>query len=129
MKEPRYTLELSESQLLLIAQCVEDCHRFLAGQTELQNTVSCLDSYRELTDKLKDIKPLVTPELQRNESYGWSGGECPNGYQRQRIAETYYLYREIVHQLTIANRLDNVYSSETLRCKDSGEPIKIIELK
>lgn len=46
------------------------------------------------------------------------------------IAETYYLYREIYHQLTLeaAKGSDmswNVYLGETLTCSESGEPIKV----
>ena len=35
-QEKKYIIELSETQLRLIADCVEDCHRFAAGQTELR---------------------------------------------------------------------------------------------
>ena len=38
--EKKYQIELTETQLRLIADCVEDCHRFAGGQTELHNTVS-----------------------------------------------------------------------------------------
>lgn len=64
-------------------------------------------------------------KLDRGMNYDWAGNNCPNKYQRNMIAQTYYLYREMLHKYTIANRHKNVYSSETLRCKDSGEPIKI----
>lgn len=30
-----------------------------------------------------------------------------------------------LHRYNVANGRDNVYSSPTLRCKDSGEPIEI----
>lgn len=33
--EELYTLTLTKKQMLLIANCVEDCSRFLAGQCEL----------------------------------------------------------------------------------------------
>ena len=38
--ERKYTITLSEKQMMIIANCVEDIHRFLAGQTELANTPS-----------------------------------------------------------------------------------------
>lgn len=41
------------------------------------------------------------------------------------IARSYYLYREIYHQHNLAEGIDNVYTSETLRCADSGEPIQV----
>lgn len=124
-KKRKYTITLTEEQMMLIANCVEDIHRFLAGQTELANATSLLDNHREVTDSLRRLQPLVTPELPMGASYGWSGGTCPNEGQRRMIAETYYLYREMLHQYTIANKHKNVYTSETLRCEESGEPIKI----
>lgn len=30
-KTKKYQITLTEDQLILIAQCVEDCHRFAAG--------------------------------------------------------------------------------------------------
>ena len=130
MKENKWRIELTEHQLRLMAQCVEDCHRFIAGQTELNNSTSCLKHYRELCDALGKLQPLVTPELGRNASYGWSGGSCSDKNQRKFIAETYYLYREIYHQLTLEAAKDmdmdwNVYLGETLTCSESGEPIKV----
>ena len=97
---------------------------------ELSNSTACLKHYRELSDELGKLQTFVTPELGRGASYGWSGGSCPNEDQRKFLAETYYLYREIYHQVTLedANHQDmswNVYSGETLTCDESGEPIKV----
>lgn len=130
MSERKYKIELTEHQLMLMAQCVEDCHRFIAGQMELDNSTSILKSYCELKDKLRELQPLVTPLLEQNASYGWSGGGCPDDNQRRFIAETYYLYREIYHKITVERNKTkdlgfNVYLGETLRCGESGEPIKI----
>ena len=128
--EKKWRIELNEHQLRLIANCVEDCHRFIAGQTELYNSTACLRHYMELTYELDKLQPLATPELGRRASYSWDGGTCPNEHQRKFIAETYYLYREIYHQLTLeaAKHGDmgwNVYLGETLTCSESGEPIKV----
>ena len=114
-----------------MAQCIEDCHRFIAGQTELINSTACLiKHYRELSEELVKLQPLVTPLLGRGESYGWDGGYCPYDYQRKFIAETYYLYREIYHKMTVEDAKHNdigwnVYLGETLTCDESGEPIKV----
>ena len=115
---------------MLMAKCVEDCSRFISGQMELSNSTSCLKHCRHLGEELHTLQPFVTPELGRGASYGWSGGSCPNDNQRKFIAETYYLYREIYHQVTLDKAKDkdmdwNVYLGETLTCKDSGEPIKV----
>ena len=130
MEQKKWRIELTEHQLRLIANCVEDCHRFIAGQTEMNNSTFCLKYYSELSEALGKLRPLVTPLLGRGASYGWNGGSCPDKNQRKFIAETYYLYREIYHQLTLeeAKHKDmgwNVYLSETLTCNESGEPIKV----
>ena len=130
MREKKWRIELTEHQLRLMAQCVEDCHRFIAGQTELNNSTACLEHYNALSEELGKLQPLVTPLLERNAAYGWSGGSCPDKNQRKFIAETYYLYREIYHQLILdmsknKNMYCNVYLDETLTCDESGEPIKV----
>lgn len=130
MKEKKWRIELTEHQLQLIAKCVEDCHRFIGGQMELNNSTACLKHYRELSEELDKLQSFVTPELGHGASYGWNGGSCPNENQRKFLAETYYLYREIYHQLTIEaakhKNMDwNVYLSDTLTCNESGEPIKV----
>ena len=130
MKEKKWRIELTEHQLKLMAQCVEDCHRFIGGQMELSNSTSCLTRRLVLCEELGKLQQFVTPELGRGASYGWDGGHCPNEYQRKFLAETYYLYREIYHQMTIEDAkhryMDwNVYLGETLTCDESGEPIKV----
>ena len=130
MKEKKWRIELTEHQLRLIANCVEDCHRFIAGQMGLSNSTVYLQHYCELSDELDKLQHLVTPLLEFGASYGWNGSSCPDKLQRKFIAETYYLYREIYHQLMLdmsknKDMYCNVYLDETLTCKDSGEPIKV----
>ena len=130
MNEKKWRIELTEHQLRLIANCVEDCHRFIGGQMELSNSTACLKHGRHLGEELSTLQAFVTPLLERGASYGWNGGSCPDKNQRKFIAETYYLYREIYHQLTLeaAKHKDmswNVYIDETLTCIESGEPIKV----
>ena len=130
MKEKKWRIELTEHQLRLIANCVEDCHRFIGGQMELSNSTACLKHSRHLGEELSTLQPFVTPLLGRGASYGWNGGSCPDKNQRKFLAETYYLYREIYHQITLdkAKYEDmcwNVYLDETLTCDESGEPIKV----
>ena len=113
-----------------MAQYVEDCHRFIGGQMELSNSTVCLKHYSELSEALSKLQTFVTPLLEHRAAYGWDGGSCPDKSQRKFIAETYYLYREIYHQLTLeaAKHKDmcwNVYLGETLTCDESGEPIKV----
>ena len=130
MKQKKWRIELTEHQLMLMAKCIEDCHRFIGGQMELSNSTACLEHHLELSDELGKLQPLVTPHLCRGASYGWNGGSCPNEDQRKFLAETYYLYREIYHKLILdmsknKNMYCNVYLDETLTCDESGEPIKV----
>ena len=130
MEQKKWRIEMTEHQLRRIAKCVEDCHRFIAGQMGLDNSTAFLKHYRELSEELRKLQPLVTPLLGRGASYGWDGSTCPDENQRKFIAETYYLYREIYHQLILdmsknKNMYCNVYLDETLTCDESGEPIKV----
>ena len=121
----KYTITLNEEQLLLVSNCIEDIHRFLCGDTELRNATSILDDRNVLQKRLKRLQPLVTPHFDFGAQYCWSGSGCPNKWQKRMIAATYYLYREILHKVTVANKRSNVYSSLTLRCEDGGDPIRI----
>lgn len=130
--EQKYTLTVTESQLRLIADCVEDMSRFMGGQMELWNATSrlILNNFIELKERLDDLHSLVTPDLPRNASYGWNGGGCPNKDQEEFIAQTYAIYREIRHRLRVLNKDPNdedynVYDSSTLTCKLGGELPKI----
>ena len=74
----KYRITLTKEQLMLIANCVEDCHRFACGETELWNTTSAFNikEWEELRDRLEGLQPLVTPELGTCASYGWNGTGC-----------------------------------------------------
>ena len=130
MKEKKWRIELTEHQLRLIANCVEDCHRFIGGQMELSNSTACLKHGRHLGEELSTLQAFVTPLLEHGASYGWNGSSCPYKPQRKFIAETYYLYHEIYHQIVLekAKHMDmswNVYIDGTLTCDESGKPIKV----
>lgn len=129
--EQKYTLTVTESQLRLIADCVEDMSRFMGGQMELWNATSRLDNFVELKERLNDLQSLVTPDLPRNASYGWNGGGCPNKNQEEFIAKTYAIYREIRHRLRVLTKDPddenyNVYDSPALTCELGGE-LPVIE--
>ena len=94
MGKKKWRMELTEHQLRLMAQCVEDCHRFIGGQMELSNSTSCLEHHLELSQELCKLQKFVTPFLGRGASYGWDGGSCTDDNQRKFLAETYYLRSE-----------------------------------
>lgn len=123
-----YQITLNEHQLRLIANCVEDCCRFLSGQTELWHTTSQLEDYLIIKYKLNELHFFITPDLEIGASYGWDGGNCPVEWQKKRIAETYYLYRTMLYALHKDDDNWNVYTSPALRCADSSEVIEIKEI-
>lgn len=120
----KYQVTLTEEQLMLIAKCVEDCHRFACGQTELWNTTLQFNikNWGELRDQLIELQPLVTPELRYGAFYDWAGTGCEDEFKRKFITKTYPIYREIYHK--VIN--DGVYKSSTLTCKEGGQ-VPIIE--
>lgn len=127
----KYRVTLNERQLRIIAECVEDVSRFISGSMELWNATSqYLPDHHELHAELAKLQQLVTPDLQRGSSHKWNGVSCKNKAQGQFIAESYYIYHEIMHQL-LKDKVSaaNVYHSPTLRCENSGEPITIEEVK
>lgn len=123
----KYRITLTKEQLMLIANCVEDCHRFACGETKLWNTTSAFNikEYDELRDRLQCLQPLVTPELGICELYGYNGAGCKDEYQRKFIAKTYAIYREILHK--VVN--NGVYKYPTLTCEEGGELPIIEEVK
>ena len=59
MKEKKWRIELTEHQLRLIANCVEDCHRFIAGQMGLSNSTACLNIIGNLARSLASCNILL----------------------------------------------------------------------
>ena len=119
----KYQVTLTEEQLILIAKCVEDCHRFVCGQTGLDNTISILCSPHKfmIKERLKLLSKFVNPDLLPNQSYDWAGSGCKDKSQKKFIAMTYAIYREILHKVVNAG----VYKSHTLTCNEGGTPPRI----
>ena len=124
----KYRITLTKEQLMLIANCVEDCHRFACGETDLHNTISRIESINirtELRRRLQILPRFINPELLPNSSYGWAGTGCKDEHQRKFIAKTYAIYREILHK--VVN--NGVYAYPTLTCEEGGELPIIEEVK
>ena len=77
-KEKQYCITVSESQLRMIANCVEDCSRFMAGDMDLQNCTSVLDYQNELQDEMKCMQHYVTVYLQMRWRDCWDSGGSKN---------------------------------------------------
>ena len=81
-KMKKYQITLTEERLMLMAQFVDNCHRFAAGQTVLYNVLQSIDmQVYSLRKRLQMSHSLVTSCLGFDKSYGWSGSGCPNKAQ------------------------------------------------
>lgn len=134
-----YTVELTETQMHLIASCVEDIHRLAAGGAELYNTMlsllaECDDQCEKrdaIEDLLKKVKRIVYPDLSPGARYSYHGKGAPHRSQQNFIANTYQIYRELYHFSAVANGYRDVYASETLPGGSIGRPrlVKVEEVK
>jgi hypothetical protein len=127
--EKKYKIEVSESQMRLIAQCLEDVSRFASGQWEMQNTIESMvkgldfDIQIERRDDaeklLKQAKRVLLPKVPDNGSLTYNGNNF--------IGNTYQIYRTILFQLAKDNNWNNVYSSPALASGNMGN-VKIEQI-
>jgi len=126
----KYKIELTEEQMRLVSNCLEDVSRFAAGQWEMrfliEEMLTGLDFYeamerrKEAEDLLNKAKKVLIPELSDNQSKSYNGTEF--------IGNTYQIYRTILHQLAMDYDWNNVYSSPALNSGTMGT-VKIEKLK
>jgi hypothetical protein len=112
----RYTIELSEEQMRLISDCMDDVSRFAAGQWQLRSTIEemlrglpfdeQMKRRNEAEELLRQAKRVLLPDFVDNESFGYNSTEF--------IGNTYQITRTILYQLAKDNDWDNVYSSPAL---------------
>jgi len=125
----KYTIELSEDQMRLIADCMEDVSRFASGQWQLRHTIEemlrglpfdeQMKRRDEVEELLRQAKNVLLPDFVDNESYGYNSTEF--------IGNCYQIYRTILYQLAMDNNWDNVYSYPSLASGTMGT-IKIEKL-
>ena len=118
----KYRIELSEQQMRLISDCLEDISRFASGQCELRYTIEemlrgipfeqQMKRRSEVEELLKQTKKILLPDLPDNASKGYNGTEF--------IGNTYQIYRTILHELAKDNDWNNVYSSPALPSGNLG---------
>jgi hypothetical protein len=112
----KYTIELSEEQMRLIADCMDDVGRFASGQWQLRYTIEemlrdlpfdeQMKRRNEVEELLRQAKRVLLPDFVDNQSYSYNSTEfIGNGYQ---------ISRTILHQIAIDNDWGNVYSSPAL---------------
>lgn len=116
----KYQLTVTEKQLGIIADCVEDCHRFAAGQFGMSNTVAFANIGTEYVfdmDAMHEVERFATrrrliPAL------------SPASYLRYNattwVGNTYQIWRGIRHYQTKERGIVNTYSSKTLPSGDQG---------
>lgn len=118
----KYKIELSENQMRLIADCLEDVSRFASGQWEMRYTIQemlkdlpfeeQMKRRSQAEDLLKVVKKILLPELLDNASKGYNGSEF--------IGNTYQIYRTILHELAKDNDWGDIYSSPALPSGNLG---------
>jgi hypothetical protein len=118
----RYRIELSEEQMRIVANCLEDVSRFAAGQWEMRFTVEemlkglpfeeQMKRRGEAEELLKKVKNVLLPELFDGASMNYDATEF--------IGNTYQIYRTILHRLAVDHDWKNVYSSPALKSGTLG---------
>jgi hypothetical protein len=129
-KDCKYIIELSEEQMRLIADCLDDIGRFAAGQWSLRTTIEemltglpfdeQISRRDDAKEYLKLAKRVLLPDFADNQSYGYNSTEF--------IGNIYQITRTIMYQLAIDHNWDNVYSSPVLPSGTMGT-IKINKVK
>ena len=120
--QKKYTIELTDFQMLLIAHCLEDISRFAAGECNLRFTIGevlrglppdeNIQRVEQVNILLDNAKRVLFPDLNPNANMGYDG----NAF----IGNTYQIYRTILHRLAIDNDWHNVYSSDPLPSGNMG---------
>ena len=118
----KYRIELSEEQMRLISNCLEDVSRFASGQCELRYTIEemlkglpfeeQMKRSNEVENLLQQIKTILLPEESKHSSKGYDGTEF--------IGNVYQIYRTILYQIAKDNDWNNVYSSPALASGNLG---------
>lgn len=126
----RYQIELSEDQMRLIINCLDDIGRFASGQWQLRYTIEemvrglpfdeQMKRRNEVEELLRQAKRILLPTFADNQSFGYDGTAF--------IGNTYQISRTMLYQLAIDHNWDNVYSSPALPSGTFGT-IKIKLLK
>lgn len=126
MNEKRkWKITLTEEQLYVLMNAVEDWNRFICGECSMSYATSYIESPKTM-HMVRDIlngqvKTHMFPELFHGQGYSWNGGQ-PNKHMSKSAAISYMIYREIRHQVAVAkNRKDD----KTLTCDDQGPMIKV----
>lgn len=130
----KYTITLTEEQMRLIAEGMEDYHRFLAGECRMANATQYVQPAQDMHNLRDNLEMVAHMRMSHNlpygSSYDWAGTHCPDDHHRKAIAMSYMIYREILHHFAMQRPKDtwNCLQNQTLTCEDQGPLIKIEEV-
>lgn len=119
----------------LVAEGMEDYHRFLAGECRMMNATQYVKPSQDMHNLRENLEMVAHIRMAPNEPYGssydWAGNHCLNEHQRKAIAMSYMIYREILHIFAMQHPNDvwNTYQNATLTCEEQGPLIKIEEVQ
>ena len=119
-KQQMYTITCTKEQLNVIAAAVEDWHRFLVGQCDMNYATGYLDNRKAMQGNLRQLEGFVPHS-------DWCGSGIGNEYHRKAIAQSYGIYRQIGHYFAMQEPKMgwNTLQDTTLTCNDNMPLIKI----
>jgi hypothetical protein len=142
----RYQIEVSETQLEVMAEALEFYSRFLVGQVEVPMSIRMklvkMDDQKSKDKNLSQtfleaafnscnfFKSQLFPELEIGASYGM-GQKIPHDeHSTKTTALAYDIYRPILELFATIRKLSNVYSHKGIRYSDEPEvAIKCLEIE
>ena len=131
----KYTITLTEEQMRLISEGMEDYHRFLVGECRMVNATKYIKRANDIINLRKELEMVahdrMSHGLREYNYYDWAGTHCPNDNQRKAIAMSYMIYREIRHHFAMQHPKEtwNCLQDPTLTCEEQGPLIKIEEIE
>ena len=129
MKENKYRVTMTESQLRLMAMALDDWHRFVCGDMQMWNATAFLQNRKEVFAGLRNLERVGFPELSNGAAYDWAGNGITNKEHKKAATMSYMLYREVEHYFAKQHPFSgSVLLHPTMLCKDQGPLIKIEEV-
>lgn len=116
----KYLLEVTPTQLQLIEDCVEDCHRFASGDFAMCNTVSLANRDSAYDIRLSDMRRVVGVAESVGLVPGLRAGQHLSYNATAWLGNTYQIWRGIKHYRTVESGVQNTYSSDTLPSGTEG---------
>ena len=123
MKKERWLIKLTDEQLHCIMRGMEYYHRMMCGEVD---NVDIVCEHRIDSAFKDELKKRMFPKLLSSERYSWNGTD--ESRFGKEMAQSYQIYREMLHQVAIRDGYKNVYLSSTLQ-SDKAEHLDIEQIK